>query len=153
MFFFFFINKNRTEFVIIIVGEDFVPTLASMCSSGTLMVAPRAYKPWVGRISCRRETKVSSPKSENPDLPRHLKNKTLRAWLPKEDNKLAGVGTKASPTKRRFWGTVPISNYCLLWGFLIFSAFGLDTRTVLLPLRRARHASTTTTRVVVVHSW
>ena len=62
------------------------------------MVAPRAYKPWVGRISCRCGTKVSSPKGENPDLPRRLKTKTLQTWLPEEDNKLAGVGTKSSPT-------------------------------------------------------
>ena len=58
------------------------------------------------------------------------------------------------PTKRRFWGTVPISSYCPLWGFSRFSTFGLDTldtHTVLLPLWRARHASTTTTLVVVVH--
>ena len=48
----------------------------------------------VGRISCRCGTKVSSLKDENPDLPRRLKTKTLQAWLPKEDNKLAGVGTK-----------------------------------------------------------
>ena len=69
-----------------------------MCSSGTLMVAPKAYKPWVGPISCRCGTKVSSPKGENPDLSRRLKTKTLRAWLPKKDNKLAEVGTKSSPT-------------------------------------------------------
>ena len=61
------------------------------------MVALRAYKSLVGCISCRCGTKVSSSNDENPDLPRYLKTKTLRAWLPKEDNKLAGVGTKSSP--------------------------------------------------------
>ena len=61
------------------------------CGSGTPCHCPRAYKACVGRISCRCGTKVSSPKGENPDLPRRLKTKTLRAWLPKEDNKLAGV--------------------------------------------------------------
>ena len=39
-----------------------------------------------------------SPNGENPDLPCCLKTKTLRAWLPKEDNKLAGVGTKSPLT-------------------------------------------------------
>ena len=62
------------------------------------MVAPRAYKPWVGRISYSCGTKVSSPNGENPNLSRCLKTKTLWAWLPKEDNKLAEVGTKSSPT-------------------------------------------------------
>ena len=83
-----------------------------MCSSGTLIVAPRAYKPWVGRISCRCGTRVSqgqsTPKIPNPTL--STENKTLRAWLPKKDKQLAGRGTKSSPTKRRFWGTVPISS-------------------------------------------
>ena len=62
--------------------------------------------PWVGRISCRCGTKVSSQNgykakplawAENPGLPYSvLRTKTLQAWLPKEDNKLAGVGTKSS---------------------------------------------------------
>ena len=78
------------------VGTKSSPTKVS----GTLMIAPKAYKPWVGRISYWCETKESSPKGENPDLPRHLKTKILRVWLPKEDNKLAGVGTKSSPTKK-----------------------------------------------------
>ena len=78
------------------VGTKSSPTKGS----GTFMIALRAYKPWVGRISCWCGTKESSPKGENPDLPRHLKTKTLRVWLPKEDNKLAGVGTKSSPTKK-----------------------------------------------------
>ena len=85
------------------VGTKSSPTKGS----GTLMIAPRAYKPWVGRISCWCGTKESSPKGENPNLPRHLKTKTLRVWLSKEDNKLAGVGTKSSPTKRHFWGQCP----------------------------------------------
>ena len=61
------------------------------CGSGTPCHCPRAYKAYVGRISCRCGTKVSSPKGENPDLPRRLKTKTLRAWLPKETISLQGL--------------------------------------------------------------
>ena len=85
------------------------PRAYKACSSGTPCLCPRAYKACVGRISCRCGTKVSSPKGENPDLPRRLKTKTLRAWLPKEDNKLAGVWTKSSPTltyMSRIWSRI-----------------------------------------------
>ena len=61
------------------------------CGSGTPCHCPRAYKAYVGRISCRCGTKVSSPEGENPDLPRRLKTKTLRAWLPKETISLQGL--------------------------------------------------------------
>ena len=98
---------------ICIVGEDFVPTPASLFSflesqAHKVLVFKRhersgvGLKTWVGRISCRCGTKVSSPKGENPNLPRHLKTKILQAWLPKEDNKLAGVETKSSPTVLKF---------------------------------------------------
>ena len=53
--------------------------------NGTLMVAPRAYKPWVGRISCRCGTKVSSQNGykASPWPKVKILNFHTRYWEPK----------------------------------------------------------------------
>ena len=69
--------------------------------------------PWVGRISCRCGTKVSSQNGykakplawgENPGLPYSvLRTKTLRAWLPKEDNKRSSGTLMVAPRAYKPW--------------------------------------------------
>ena len=45
-----------------------------------------------------------------------FENKTVWAWLPKADKQACGwPGTKSSPTKRRFWGYVPIKSIVRFW--------------------------------------
>ena len=72
-------------------------------------------------------------------LPMLLENKTVRAWLPKADKQACEwPGTKSSPIKRRFWGTVPIKSI-VRFGKRVGLAWPCstpyDTCTVLLPMK------------------
>ena len=95
--------------------------------NGTLMVAPRAYKPWVGRISCRCGTKVSSQNGykASPWPKVKILNFHTRYWEPKPcrlsspKRTISLQGLEQNPPQQVL--TTPlsfISIFCLPWHFL-----------------------------------